>query len=451
MKKLIGYIFVLALLTSCSSDLPIDTTEPHIQPQGADGFISFGASSEWATSRGSASDVDLEYLQTTGFGVYANTSERFIMNNQAVTYDEATGWTYTPEQRWPKGSVNFYAYAPLGDSSVTPSDAASTITYTISDINNPTDLMWGVKPDTGLPFTGITSDYNEGGIDFNFKHALARVQLNIKASSNLSYIEETNFINSNTLRNFYRDQYSSFITSIDSVGVAQQLLADTKETLRVATGAILGIIPSYTEITSENIEDYWGTSFDILIFTQSVTDNIKDAMKTNTEIRDHWVNQMIEEFLSNTSNTKAYKTQKLVLESIGLTNLYTSGLLDLNNTTANEPLWSEQTGPGTYDGFTIPDKAQNTQSNLNNITVNGYGISTEATSIDGTYLVIPSDQIQAKITYRTVTSTPNGISGTYDNPTITTRIDQGNRQTYTTTVPRNLTGNNTYTLNITIQ
>ena len=45
MKKRIGYIFVLALLTSCSSDLPIDTTEPHIQPQGAEGFISFGASS----------------------------------------------------------------------------------------------------------------------------------------------------------------------------------------------------------------------------------------------------------------------------------------------------------------------------------------------------------------------------------------------------------------------
>ena len=187
MKKLIGCIFVLALLISCTSDLPIDTTEPHIQPQGAEGFISFGASSEWATTRGSASDVDLEYLQTTGFGVYANTSERFIMNNQAVTYDEATGWTYSPEQRWPNGSVNFYAYAPLGDPSVTPSDATSTITYNISDINNPTDLMWGVKPDTGLPFTGITSDYNEGGIDFNFKHALARVQLNIKASDNLSY------------------------------------------------------------------------------------------------------------------------------------------------------------------------------------------------------------------------------------------------------------------------
>jgi hypothetical protein len=453
MKKRIGYIFVLALLTSCSSDLPIDTTEPYTQPQGADGFISFGASSGWATTRGSASDVDLEYLQTTGFGVYANTSERFIMNNQAVTYDEATGWTYTPEQRWPRGSVNFYAYAPLGDSSVTPSDAASTITYTISDINNPTDLMWGVKPDTGLPFTGITSDYNEGGIDFNFKHALARVQLNIQASSNLSYIDETTVINSNTLRNFYRTQYNGYIDNIEDVDEAKQLLADTEESVRVATGApFLGIlIFEYTNITSENIEDYWGTSFNTVLGPQSVTENIKDAMKENTHIRDYWVNQMIEEFLSNTSNTKAYRTQKLVLESIRFTNLYTSGLLDLNNTTANEPLWSNQTGSGTYNGFTIPAKAQNTANNRNNIAVNGYGISTDATSIDGTYLVIPSDQIQAQITYRTVTSTPYGISGTYNNPTITTRIDQGNRQTYTTTVPRNLTGNNTYTLNVTIQ
>ena len=174
-------------------------------------------------------------------------------------------------------------------------------------------------------------------------------------------------------------------------------------------------------------------------------------MSNNPTIREYWVNQMIEEILTNTTNTKAYKTQKLVLESIGLTNLYTSGLLDLNNTTANEPLWSNQTGSGTYEGFTIPDKAQNTASNRNNIAVNGYGISTEATSIDGTYLVIPSDQIQAQITYRTVTSTPNRITGTYDNPTIATSITTGDSLTYPTTVPRNLTGNNTYTLNITIQ
>lgn len=445
MKKLIGYIFVLALLTSCSSDLPIDTTEPHIQPQGAEGFISFGASSEWATTRGSASDVDLEYLQTTGFGVYANTSERFIMNNQAVTYDEATGWTYSPEQRWPHGSVNFYAYAPLGDPSVTPSDATSTITYTISDINNPTDLMWGVKPDTGLPFTGITSDYNEGGIDFNFKHALARVQLNIKASSNLSYKDTT------TLKGFFSEQYSSYITSINKKE-AKALLEATKDTLRdVITGSFLGF-PLYTDITSKNIEDYWGGDPFYIIISfpiqkQNATENIKEAMKGNETIRAYWVKQMI----TNTSNTKAYKTQKLLLESIGLKNLYTSGLLDLNNTTANEPLWSNQTGPGTYNGFTIPDKAQNTASNRNNIAVNGYGISTEATSIDGTYLVIPSDQIQVQITYCIVTSTPK-IEGTYNNPTITTSITQGdNTLTYTTTVPRILTGNNTYTLNITIQ
>ena len=169
-------------------------------------------------------------------------------------------------------------------------------------------------------------------------------------------------------------------------------------------------------------------------------------MKSNEHIREYWVNQMI----TNTSNTKAFKTQKLVLQSISFTKLYTSGLLNLNNTTANEPLWSNQTGSGTYNGFTIPDKAQNTESNRNNIAVDDYGISTEATSIDGTYLVIPSDQIQAQITYCIVTSTPK-IEGTYNNPTITTSITQGDTLTYTTTVPRNLTGNNTYTLNITIK
>ena len=442
MKKRIGYIFVLALLTACSSDLPVDTTEPYTQPQDADGFISFGASSEWATSRGCASDVDLEYLQTTGFGVYANTSERFIMTNQAVTYDEATGWTYSPEQRWPNGSVNFYAYAPLGDPSVTPSDATSTITYTISDINNPTDLMWGVKPDTGLPFTGITSDYNGGGIDFNFKHALARVQLNIKASDNLSYTEETTFINSDTLSNFYSDQYSSYITHIESVGIAEALLDSTDVTLyNVYVGWL-----RWRNITSENIEEYWND----VSFLAEAKENILRAMSEDDTIKEYWVDQKIEEILTNTTNTKAYKTQKLVLERIRFTNLYTSGLLDLNNTTANEPLWSNQTGSGTYEGFTIPDKAQNTTSN-DSIAVNGYGISTEATSIDGTYLVIPSDQIQARITYRTVTSTPDSITGTYNNPTIATSITTGDSLTYTTTVPRNLTGNNTYTLNITIQ
>ena len=40
---------------------------------------------------------------------------------------------------------------------------------------------------------------------------------------------------------------------------------------------------TYTNITSENIEDYWGTSFGTL-FPQSVTENIKDAMKLGINI-----------------------------------------------------------------------------------------------------------------------------------------------------------------------
>ena len=158
-------------------------------------------------------------LSYNGFGIFAYLSNTSISNDftstpdfmydQKVTYDAATGWTYTPLKYWPNMTtddkrtgngatmdgttptekyVNFFAYAPYiptttdGNSDYldastgevkdkngtarttgitnivanTGTAAAPTITYKVAtDASKCTDLLWATAPLGGLHFASV--------------------------------------------------------------------------------------------------------------------------------------------------------------------------------------------------------------------------------------------------------------------------------------------------------
>lgn len=149
-----------------------------------------------------------------GFGVFAYytdnnnyTSGSYYANfmyNQKVLYS-TDHWEYSPVKYWPNeygtgansdatDKLSFLAYAPYvssasGTSGITAMVANTAadgkkdayVTYTVS--TNPAeavDLVWAVNDATGLPWLDLTKQTVTGTVPFKFKHALARLNVNVR-------------------------------------------------------------------------------------------------------------------------------------------------------------------------------------------------------------------------------------------------------------------------------
>jgi len=116
------------------------------------------------------------------------------MYNQQVKY-ASSKWSYTPVKYWPNNpgdKVSFFAYAPYApDEHVSisiPSGLVEkpTVVFSVEDnVENHTDLVWGVNESTGFPFLNQTKQSVNGNIKFTFKHALARIGFNVEAMVDL--------------------------------------------------------------------------------------------------------------------------------------------------------------------------------------------------------------------------------------------------------------------------
>lgn len=178
--------------------------------------------------------IDSDRLKTTAFGVFAqHTSEKAwtsytaksttafnFMWNQQVTWDtENSFWTYSPVKYWPndnqpaddqtpasQGSLahsylSFFAYAPYVQATDLPghSDATadgivemsannasadnSYIYYRTSNekpfaVDESVDLLWASQRDRYKMDGG---GYTDGTVDFMFKHALTKLNINVRA------------------------------------------------------------------------------------------------------------------------------------------------------------------------------------------------------------------------------------------------------------------------------
>ena len=204
------------LLTGCShDDVTIEITPsepvaisfmPTLSPTLAEG--------EETTRAGQPGVMNSEDLRTTGFGVFASLNENKtpdMMFNQEVKFtfvgdidkpdpdDPLKGyWSYQPLKYWPTGltsTSNFYisAYAPYQN---LPIDDSGTGIIGISANNEApyidyrrcekpdemVDLLWYYDKPNSIP--AATSDHAAGTQKIEMRHALARLEINVKLASN---------------------------------------------------------------------------------------------------------------------------------------------------------------------------------------------------------------------------------------------------------------------------
>ena len=224
-----------ALLTACSSN---DLSEsPATAPQLDDSAVNFGAYvNRGVTRAGAAGTLTNEVLQNAqvGFGVfayysdsesYSETSKPNFMYNQNVAYN-GTQWTYSPLKYWPneygknatsegQDRLTFFAYAPyvnvnpstgrvgkednptsgiVGMTSNTASGDPYIKYYADMNPDKRVDLCWGVAKEdftatvdeeainevaAGEPYIDVVKPTTGSLINFDFKHALAAVNVQI--------------------------------------------------------------------------------------------------------------------------------------------------------------------------------------------------------------------------------------------------------------------------------
>ena len=239
-RLFIGSLAALALMASCSSSN--DDLNGGATPQESNVPISFSSYlGKTATSRAGAPGVQTtSTLAKNGFGLFAyytdnssygTSSTPNFMYNTKVTgtpTDAPTSWTYSPLRYWPNETgtdgngatsdnvdhLTFFAYAPY----VTPSDnatgaitgategitaltgnAATTdpkVTYVVAATpEKSVDLRWGVvltgtttwsnvsgtdvKLTEGLPYLNLIKPNTTQKVNFNFRHALAKLGLKV--------------------------------------------------------------------------------------------------------------------------------------------------------------------------------------------------------------------------------------------------------------------------------
>ena len=206
------------LMTACSSSNETPASDSRqSEPQA----VSFGAYINRGTTRGGEPGVltvdgaaSTTSLQSVGFGVfayytddrlYSQTSLPDFMYNQQVTKPSTASWVYSPVKYWPNETgaaaesdgidhLSFFAYAPYaevapatgrvtdgsttGITSLTRSNESGDpyVRYFVSfDPAQSVDLCWAT------PHLDQTKPAVNTPVSFNFKHALAALNVQISA------------------------------------------------------------------------------------------------------------------------------------------------------------------------------------------------------------------------------------------------------------------------------
>ncbi len=232
----------VVVLAACSSNDLSESPAAQPQ-QVDDSAITFGAYVNRGVTRAGAvgtlttnGDAPAVSLQNVGFGVfsyysdsesYCETSKPNFMYNQKVSMPDGVNWTYSPMKYWPnefgknatsegQDRLTFFAYAPyvnvnpstgrvikgendgdngiVGLTSNTASGDPYVKYYVDMDPDKRVDLCWGVAKqqfnarvdeeainliDAGWPYIDVVKPTTNSKIDFDFKHALAAVNVQI--------------------------------------------------------------------------------------------------------------------------------------------------------------------------------------------------------------------------------------------------------------------------------
>ena len=157
-------------------------------------------------------DIDNTELQSRGFGVYAfytgaeayssardssaYTKFGLVLNNRKFEYSASAWGNSGKAEFWPASdgeNLTLFAYAPWDtwNGLVQYDGKVPTIQYdsfvaqnlSVSELEKQRDILWGTNT-AGDPHKNMEKDdYNpEGTVDFHFRHAVAKVRLNVKGT-----------------------------------------------------------------------------------------------------------------------------------------------------------------------------------------------------------------------------------------------------------------------------
>lgn len=220
MKRLVYFALATLALLACNKTNEAEDPADRI-PVGFDTYV----------NKTKADINDVTALQGNGFGVFAYYTDNAdydqfakpnFMYNQSVTYS-SSAWSYSPVKYWPneygstagsddEDKISFFAYAPYVESAsettgivgLSKNTAAGDplVKYAVSlDPAQTVDLLWGVSGvaswdianggsqtlTSGLPWLDIQRpSAADAALTFTFKHALAKLNVQIKTSEALA-------------------------------------------------------------------------------------------------------------------------------------------------------------------------------------------------------------------------------------------------------------------------
>ena len=211
MNKIALFIMIaIVSLSSCSNEELIDSAINGTESKSEYKPVVFGTYIEKAVSSRAVNNSTTTLSAKNGFGVFAfnsseadikNMSPNFMYNQKVASTNKGDSWNYSPVKYWPTSSSSienqnsFFAYAPYVDSNVNSEGITSItsnstlgapkLTFTnSSNVENTIDLLWAVSKESGKALKDMTSLNSNGEVNFNFRHALARLNLNIQGVFN---------------------------------------------------------------------------------------------------------------------------------------------------------------------------------------------------------------------------------------------------------------------------
>ena len=285
---------------------------------------------------GDITDIDNSELQSRGFGVYAfytgseafsaatdssaYTKFGFVLNNRQFTYSGGVWSNNGKAEFWPTAdddNLSLFAYAPWDTwSGVVAYDGkVPSIQYdnyvaqnlSVSELSKQRDILWGTNTSGNPHIDRQKDDYaTEGTVDFHFRHAVAKVRLNVKG----------------TLPGEVRNMTSSG-TSSSSNGAT----GDTEDgpTTTTLGDPVFNVANNSTYYRSSGNTRYFHA-----VQTQTETESIvQTRYRTRTE--------------TSTGAVYSVSGQRYMVEEVTLKGFNKTGTLVLDNPSAYIPQWTNVT------------------------------------------------------------------------------------------------------------
>ena len=344
---IIALLPLAALLLSCIKD-PLPNTGPEgYQRSSVEVKAKAVLPEGWMPMTKAVSDItdiDNTELQSRGFGVYAfytgteeytsakdSTAYRkfgLVLKNRKFEYSSSTWSNSGKAEFWPASdgeNLSLFAYAPWDtwNGLVQYDGKVPTIKYdnfvaqnlTVGELEKQRDILWGTNT-SGDPHKNVEmDDYDpEGTVDFHFRHAVAKVRLNVKGSLPGEVRNQTNSGNISSSDGTAGDPVDGETTSVIS-----------------APQFSVGNTPAYYRATTETEGSGWNqTTYYVRYYhgvqTQTETEStVQTRYRTNTE----------------TASNARYDVsgQRYLVEEVTLKGFNQKGTLVLDNAVSYNPTW----------------------------------------------------------------------------------------------------------------